>query len=81
METVFQCMPFINTCLPMRKSVSKKTKIFFYKSMSQLFKKDDNIQETQNKRKAKNLKAEEKLYLNKCPCKVCDVRRTIELFF
>ena len=73
METVFQCMPFINTCLPMRKSLTKNTKIFFFKRMSQIFKK------TENKRNARNVKVEEKLFLNKCPCKVCDVRRALEL--
>ena len=41
--------------------------------MSQIFKK------TENKRNARNVKVEEKLFLNKCPCKVCDVRRALEL--
>lgn len=73
METVLQCMPYINTCFPMRKSLTKNTKILFFKSMSQVFKKNEN------KRKARNWKVEEKSYLNKCPCKVCDVRRALEL--
>ena len=84
METVFQCMPFINTCLPMRRSVTKRQKIFIFKGMRRLFKrikKNENKVETQNIGKGNHWREEEKLYLNSCPCKVCDLRRALKSFF
>ena len=95
MDTILQCMPYISKCLPIKKKLRIRQRVFFYMNMIKMLRSlkdnEDHINDYKQTRdrnlddqdilSEENSNKEPISYLNNCPCKMCIIRRALEAFF